>query len=78
MSDNPAQSRDGNKSDHIAKGETGQSHSNEGDDGDVEEPQVKLDKASAQNAADLERVTDVSEEKEFSGGGNASAVRGTV
>ena len=43
-------------------------------DENEEEPETKLDKASAQNAADMERVTDYSEEKEFSGRGNASAV----
>ncbi|GAV01933.1 hypothetical protein RvY_12565 [Ramazzottius varieornatus] len=43
-----------------------------------EEPQAKLDKASAQNAADMEKVTDYSEEKEFSARGNASAVLSNV
>ncbi|OQV25392.1 hypothetical protein BV898_01071 [Hypsibius exemplaris] len=43
-----------------------------------EEPQQQMDKASAQNAADLEKVTDVSEEKEFSRGGNASALLSNV
>lgn len=46
-----------------------------GIDDDAEEvPLVKLDKASAQNAADMEKVTDFKEEKEFSRGGNASVV----
>jgi hypothetical protein len=70
MSNSPVGLQDGKniKGDTITTTET--------DEGD-EEPQKKLDKASAQNAADMERVTNVSEEKEFSGSGNASAVRKT-
>ena len=62
-------------------GKKKQHNNNMGDDGAVgedevedEKPQQKLDKTSAQNAADMEKVTDISEEKEFWGGGNASAV----
>ncbi|XP_055328547.1 uncharacterized protein LOC129581470 [Paramacrobiotus metropolitanus] len=48
----------------------------DGDEIDEQQPATKLDKASAQNAADMEKVTDLKEEKEFSGkiSGNASAV----